>query len=423
MDQKEVFGIGEGDRVLQFASLSFDASLWELCMAWTSGACLYLSNSETLLAGQELARVVREGRITIATLPPTALTGIEAKEMEGMSRMIVAGEAVPSAISQMWSTGRRFFNAYGPTEVTVCGTVWESTGAGGKPPIGKPINNTRAYVLDHAMEPVPVGVVGELYIGGAGLARGYAGKPELTAERFVPDRVSGQTGERLYRTGDQCRWNQEGELEFIGRKDQQVKIRGYRIEIGEIEAVLKEHEEICDAVVTVQEKNAGEKLLVAYLVIRGGKKIETYELREYLHSRIPNYMVPSAFMRLGAIPLTASGKLDRQALKKWVFTPASDQQDPRNDTEALLAEVWKQVLRLERVGIHDSFFELGGDSIISLQVVARAQQQGVRITPRQLFESPTIAALATVAGHIDGDRIQTARQVSGEAKAQLVYPL
>ncbi|HKR12256.1 MAG TPA: amino acid adenylation domain-containing protein [Pyrinomonadaceae bacterium] len=268
-------------------------------------------------------------------------------------------------------------------------------------PIGRPINNTTAYVLDQRMEPAPIGVVGELYVGGAGLAREYLRRPELTAEKFVPHPHSATPGARLYRTGDHVRWLADGTLEFVGRIDQQVKVRGFRVELGEIESALNEHVEVRESVVLARKDQPGERRLVAYLVARnGGLTAGSAELREFLRERLPEYMVPGAYVQLDSLPLTANGKVDRRAL------PAPDQQGenreeyvaPRTHVEEILCGIWEQVLDLEQVGIRDKFFDLGGDSIYTVRVVALAQAQGVRVSLQQLFQYQTIEELAAVVG-------------------------
>jgi amino acid adenylation domain-containing protein/non-ribosomal peptide synthase protein (TIGR01720 family) len=419
------YGIETGDRGSQVAGTGFDASEWETWPYLAAGASLQIAGESERGSAKDLREWLAAKDVTISFLPtPLAEAVMRLGEWKArrLQRILTGGDRLQERPPDNWSV--EVINHYGPTECTVVATAARVEKPGkSSPSIGKPISNTQVYVLNNAqdMQPAPVGVVGELYIGGAGLARGYTGQPHLTAERFVPDGLSGRAGERLYRTGDQCRWNEAGELEFIGRKDQQVKIRGYRIEIGEIEAALKEHEEVAEAVVTVQERESGEKALIAYVVAVAEKEFDSSGLRQYLQARLPAYIVPSAFVQLNAIPLTASGKLDRQALKKWEFISKSDQHDPRSETETLLAEIWKQLLRLERVSIHDSFFELGGDSIISLQVVARAGQQGIRITPRQLFEFPTIAELAAAAQRPQSEREDSSGQ--GRAVFPSTYPL
>jgi acyl carrier protein len=288
-------------------------------------------------------------------------------------------------------------NHYGPTETTVvatAGVVDTQEETERLPSIGRPIHNTRIYLLDRRGQPVPQGVAGELYVGGAGVARGYLNRPELTAERFLPDPFRSD-GESMYRTGDQARYRSDGAIEFLGRLDNQVKIRGYRIEIGEIEEALSHHPEVLACAVSVRE-DGPEKRLVGYVVPRDGPSVS--ELRSFLKTTLPGYMIPPAFLFLDALPLTPNGKVDRRAL------PAPDQsrpdlegafQGPRNPVEETLAGIWAQVLGLERVGIHDNFFDLGGHSLLATQVFSRLRQAfRVGLPLRALFETPTIAALA-----------------------------
>ncbi|HEU0147318.1 MAG TPA: condensation domain-containing protein, partial [Bradyrhizobium sp.] len=290
------------------------------------------------------------------------------------------------------------FNAYGPTESSVCTTMFRCGDS--KPPIGHPLPNTRTYVLDVRMQPVPVGVAGELYIGGAGLARGYLLRPGLTAERFLPNPFT--PGERLYRTGDLVRWRADGELDYLGRLDTQVKLRGFRIELGEIEAALLAQDSIAQAVVVAREEGAAKRL-VAYVVPHQNDSPDVGELRRALQQTLPDYMVPAAIMRLDHLPLTPNGKLDRNALPVPDRHRDADHQPPRNPVETVLAGLFAEVLGIDRVGIHDNFFELGGDSIQSIQVVSRARAAGVAITPKQIFQYQTVATLAQVA-----DQSQTA---------------
>ncbi|MBV9773995.1 MAG: AMP-binding protein, partial [Gemmatimonadetes bacterium] len=298
--------------------------------------------------------------------------------------------------------GVRIWVMYGPTEAAIMCAAQRLDGElpAARHPIGRPLGNATLYVCDPSRSPVPVGVPGELCLGGAAVARDYLGRPELTAERFAPDPFGAGPGARLYRTGDRARWLADGTLEFLGRIDQQVKIRGFRIEPGEIEATLERHPAVRAAVVTVREDVPGDRRLVAYVVPVEGQAPDVAELRAHLRETLPDYMVPSAFVALEELPLNANGKVDRRALPAPEGRLATREAyvAPRTDTERALAEVWKQLLRVEQVGIHDNFFELGGDSILSIQVVARAQRAGVRVTPRQVFEHPTVAELARVAG-------------------------
>ncbi|HEU4535106.1 MAG TPA: AMP-binding protein, partial [Polyangiaceae bacterium] len=289
----------------------------------------------------------------------------------------------------------RIVNHYGPTETTVGALTWEAGDdhlAAGMP-IGRPIANVRAYVLDQSLQPVPVGVVGELYVGGAGVARGYHGRPAQTAERFVPDPFSPTAGGRLYKTGDRARHRPDGAIEFLGRADDQIKRRGYRIERGEIEARLRELPGVREAVVAVRAVGGADRL-VGYVVTHDGASAEPAALLGALSKQLPEYMVPSHLVPLPALPLTPNGKIDRKALPepgREGKAPAGDFAAPRDEVEAALCQIWADILGRERIGIHDSFFTLGGDSIQSLQAIARANQRGIRLTPKQLFDHPTVA--------------------------------
>ncbi|WP_394831236.1 non-ribosomal peptide synthase/polyketide synthase [Pendulispora rubella] len=394
--QAAQFAVTPRDRVLQFASMSFDASVFEMCMALLQGATLVLADAATVGSPVDLAASIREQAITLVTLPPSMLAVLDA-HLPSLRLIVTAGDRCTESIVRTWSEGRSLVNAYGPTETT----IWASahlcrTDDAGAPSIGRPILNTRTYVLGPELDPLPVGVPGELYIGGITVGRGYVGRPELTAERFLADPFAAGSGARLYRTGDVARWRGDGTLEFLGRADHQVKIRGFRIELGEIEAALSAHAKVTACAVLACQDGPGERSLVAYLV--GEEPLSVPELREYLQATLPAYMVPAIFVQLPALPLNPAGKVDRKAL------PAPDEtsrlssgavyEAPRNTTEATLADIWAKVLRQARVGIHENFFEAGGDSILTIQVVARANRAGLPMTPRLLFQHPTVAELA-----------------------------
>jgi len=353
------------------------------------------------LLGEVLAEVLARRGVTHALIPPSALATVpDAVAGEGLpafQTLIVGGEACTAALVGRWAPGRRMINAYGPTESTVVATWSQPLSPGGPPPIGRPIANTRAYVLDAALRPVPPGVPGELYIAGAGLARGYLKRPGLTAERFVANPF-GAPGSRMYRTGDLVRWRPDGVIDYLGRADDQVKIRGFRIELGEVESALRQHPDVAEGVVIAREDEPGHKRLVAYLVPVGdGEAPDTPALRRFLAETLPDYMVPSAFVTLDALPLSPNGKLDRKAL------PAPDlgagvagaYVAPRTEAEAVLAGIWAEVLGVDGVGVEDNFFELGGDSILSLRIVSRAKAAfDVTLTPRDVLTARTVFALA-----------------------------
>ncbi len=408
--QIKIFGVQSDSRILQFASLSFDASISEMVMSLCSGAQLCLAKSDDLLPGHTLMQLLRQHAITHLTLPPTALSILPREEELDLQCLIVAGESCSPELVAGWSKGRRVFNAYGPTEATVCATIFENSAEyQDKLPIGSPIANTQIYILDNHQMLVPIGIPGELHIGGAGVARGYLNRPELTVAKFIPnpfvdfgwDSNNPKSEARLYKTGDLARYLPDGNIEYLGRIDNQVKIRGFRIELGEIEAVLAQYPDVRENAVIVHEISQTDKRLVAYFVPHKGQLIENTALRDFLKERLPDYMIPSALVTLEALPLTPNGKIDRRALSQLsVNRKVSKEQlvAPRTPEEELLAGIWADVLGVERVGVHDNFFELGGDSIISIQVISRANQAGdLQLTPRQLFQHQTIAELATVA--------------------------
>ena len=387
-------GAGPGSRVLQFAALGFDATVWELVMALGSGATLVVPDTDRL-AGDDLAAVLREQRITHLTLPPTVLATVPADSLPDLETLVVAGEACIPELTTRWAPGRRMFNAYGPTESTVCASI-SSELAPGPAPIGRPVLNTRLYVLDDVLQPAPAGVPGELYVAGEGLARGYAGRPGLTASRFLADPF-GDAGSRMYRTGDVVRWTADGELEYLGRSDEQVKIRGFRVETGEVASVLLRHPAVARAAVIVR---AGR--LLAYAVPEAGQPAGADELRRHLQQELPEHMVPAAVVLLGDIPRTPHGKIDQGALPDPEQT--SDRgRAPRTPQEELLCVLFAQVLDVPRVGPEDSFFDLGGHSLLATRLIIRIRKAfRCELPPRALFASPSPAELAVVLGEGGG---------------------
>jgi amino acid adenylation domain-containing protein/non-ribosomal peptide synthase protein (TIGR01720 family) len=412
------FEVTGKDRILQFASITFDAAVEEIFVCLTRGAALVLRSDAMLASAASFLDACRDQRITVVDLPTAywheltrQITAGSHALPDALRLVIIGGErALPERLTnwqQSVGSRVRLINTYGPTEATVVATTWEAShlsepqGVVQEVPIGRPVANAQVYVLDRNLQPVPVGVPGELCIGGRGLARGYLNRPELTAERFILNPFDQESGSRLYRTGDLVRWLPDGHLVYVGRLDDQVKIRGFRIELGEIESVLGEYEAVAGAVVLAPEDATGQKRLVAYVVPQEGASPSVEDLRGFLGQRLPNYMVPSALMLINKFPTTPSGKIDRKALPALDNTRPeleSDYLTPRTEAESTLARIWQDVLRLDRVGVNDNFFELGGDSILSIQVVARASQAGLSLTPRELFQHQTIAELAQVAG-------------------------
>jgi amino acid adenylation domain-containing protein/non-ribosomal peptide synthase protein (TIGR01720 family) len=409
---QETYRLDARDAVLQKASFGFDFSVWECFAPLWAGARLVLAEPGRQGDGDHLVRVIAEHRVTFVHFVPSMLAAfLEAEGVEtctSLRQVFSGGEALTPELRDraLARLAAPLDNQYGPTEISIDTTRWVcAPGAPGAPgddrhrvPIGRPIANSRLYVVDAELRPAPAGVAGELLVGGPGVVRGYLRRPDLTAERFVPDPFGGDPGGRLYRTGDLARWLPDSTLDFLGRLDHQVKVRGFRIELGEIEAALAALPGVREAAVLAREEAAGHRRLVAYVAgDLGGMAGDELRasLQERLRERLPDYMVPAAFVALAALPLNASGKVDRKAL------PVPEQPEaqecyvaPRSREEEVLAAVWAQVLRLPRVGVDDNFFALGGDSILSVQIVARARQAGLLFGVREIFEHPTVAGLA-----------------------------
>lgn len=399
------------DRVLQLASINFDASILEICAALHAGATLVMTKKTDVL-GPALATLLKNRKITWALIPPALLSHQEPVALPDLKTLLVGGDACSAALAKKWSQGRRFFNAYGPTEVTIWATLAEVDGSG-PPPIGKPIPNAQVYILDAQLVPQPIGLPGELHIGGAGLARGYLNRPDLTAEKFIPHPFSSAAEDRLYKTGDLARFLPDGNIEFLGRIDHQVKIRGFRIELGEIETVLRTSPAVSDTLVIARDDlpgSVGEKSLVAYLVkSKHDMAGDSALLRTHLRKQLPEYMLPAAYVWLDAFPLTPNEKIDRKALP----LPQSDTQTtgnlqaPRNEIERILATTWKTCLGLTDVSITENFFDLGGHSLLLAKVHAKlpAFLQD-KLSMVDLYKYPTIQSLAHfIESDIEEDQI------------------
>ncbi|MGW1052832.1 non-ribosomal peptide synthetase [Streptomyces sp. NPDC001130] len=400
--QLETFALTPQDRVLQWASASFDASIFEMTMAFGAGAELHLAGRDEVLPGPRLVRLLADSRITALTIPPSALSALPDCELPDLALLVAAGEALPHSLVDRWSAGRRMVNAYGPTETTVWATVQPvAAGDGGVPPIGAPVGGFRTYVLDAALDPVPAGAVGELCLAGPAVARGYLGLPARTAAAFVPD-PSGPPGTRMYRTGDLVRCREDGLLEFVGRADRQTKVRGFRIELGEIEAALGAHEGVRECAVVVldaageADSGSADARIIAYPVLYGAAGDSAKELRAFLETRLPEHMVPSAVVPLSRLPLTPNGKLDPAALPlPEQVVESEDKVRPRNAIEELVAGIWSEVLGVEDLGVNDDFFALGGNSLKATKFgirISRAAQ--VDIPLRQVLKARTLEKCA-----------------------------
>ncbi len=394
--QSRAFGVGPGSRVLQFASLSFDASISEVAMAVCSGATLVLAPADRIVPGADLVRTLTDHAVTHVTLPPSALAVMSPESLPGLSTLIVAGEACPEPIATAWSHGRRFFNAYGPTEASVCATICEYSGSG-VPTIGVPMPGARVYIVDAALRLVPMGIPGELCIGGAGVGRGYLGRPDLTAATFVPDPFSAVPGSRLYRTGDLARVRSDGTIEFLGRLDHQVKVRGFRIELDEVARALDAHPAVRQSVVTVVER-AGDRRLAAYFVAGdadGAQALSALEARVFLARTLPEYMVPAYVLRLDELPLTIAGKVDRTKLPPPGDAPTEATTAARDGVEDVVADLFRRLLGTSHIGPRENFFDAGGHSLLAVQLLARVRDTWhVEVGLREFFAAPTVEAVA-----------------------------
>ncbi len=394
--QRQACALGPGDRVLQFSSISFDASVWEISLALSSGAALVAARATDLLPGEPLAATLRGQDISCILLPPSALAHLPAGDFPRLRVLIAGGEASPLDLVARWAPGRKFINAYGPTENTVVATWAECAPADAAPPIGSPVPHSSAHVLGPDGLLALPGVPGELHVAGFGLSRGYLGRPGLTAERFAPNFLGGDAGGRLYRTGDLVRWRPDGRLDYLGRADRQVKVRGFRIELGEIEHALAAHPGVREAAVDVRRGPDGEAELVAWVALRPGGEENGGSLRAWLAERLPPHFLPGAWAFVPALPLTPSGKVDKAALPEPGRTVTELEARPApSPLVELVAGAFAEVLGTARVGPDDNFFELGGHSLVATRLVARLREGAAPGLPlRAVFEAPTPAALA-----------------------------
>ncbi|MET0645320.1 MAG: amino acid adenylation domain-containing protein, partial [Pyrinomonadaceae bacterium] len=407
-------GVTEHDRILQFASLSFDVAAEEFFAAWLSGARLVMRPGPSVTTPEQFVQFLEDEGVTLVNLPAsfwaewaTAVSERGCRVPAQLRRVIVGNEkTLPESLAKWQSAvGHQveWNNAYGPSETTITASNYEPrrgaerTGTGAVP-IGRPVMNATIYVLDQSQRLVPIGVAGELCIGGAGLARGYHGRPALTAEGFTPNPYGAAGGERMYRTGDLARYLPDGNIEFLGRVDEQVKVRGFRIELGEVEAVLSGHEGVREAAVVARPDGHGSNRLVAYVVESEGRAATTVELRRHLKDTLPEYMIPSAFVTLEALPLTPNGKIDRRRLPETDGARPELEEvyvAPRSEIERVMAGVWQEALKVEKIGVHDNFFNLGGHSLLLVQVHSRLREVlQAEVSIIEMFKYPTVSALA-----------------------------
>ncbi|MDF5712684.1 MAG: amino acid adenylation domain-containing protein [Rhizonema sp. NSF051] len=392
---EQVLLVKPQSRLLQFASISFDVSIFEIATALTAGACLYLANKETLLPSQSLLDFLAAHKISHSFLCPSVLSMLPHATLSDLQTIGVGGEACSAELVTQWAQGRRFFNCYGQTESTVNAAIALVEANGKKPLIGQPLSNTRIYILDAYNQLLPPGIPGELCIAGVGLARGYLNRPQTTAEKFLEVELFGKI-ERIYKTGDLARWNSDGNLEYLSRIDAQVKLRGFRIELGEIEAILLQHPSVKEAVVILSEADNNPRL-VAYLTVAEKSINLGGQLKDYLKIRLPNYMIPSQIIVLDKLPISPNGKLDRRALPTPDITTSTESEMPVTSIEELLATLWQSLLKVKFVSRSDNFFELGGNSLLATQLIARIRDTfGVELPVRKVFEQSVLSELATV---------------------------
>jgi acyl-CoA synthetase (AMP-forming)/AMP-acid ligase II len=384
---------------LQCHTLAFDVAAWEIFGALLRGGSVVVVPEAVTAAPEDFHALLVSEQVTVLTQTPSAVRALSPEGLESAT-LVVVGEACPAEVVDRWAPGRVMINAYGPTETTMCVAISAPLTPGAGVAIGAPVAGAALFVLDKWLHPVPAGVIGELYVAGAGLAHGYVGRAGLTASRFVACPFGGP-GARTYRTGDLVRWDADGQLQYLGRADEQVKIRGYRIELGDVQSALTVLDGVEQAVVVAREDRPGDKRLVGYVTESSIGTVDPAAARNALADRLPPYMVPTAVVVLDALPLTVNGKLDTRALPAPEYSDADQYRAPTDAVEEILSGIYAQVLGLERVGVDDSFFDLGGDSILSMQVVARARAAGLLCRPRDIFVEQTVARLARVAGVAD----------------------
>jgi amino acid adenylation domain-containing protein len=408
--RQSAFPLLASDRFLHKASFSFDISVWEIFGTLLSGAQLVLADAGRQGDSSYLVRLMAQQQITVAHFGPSMLTVVleeaELSRCRSLRRVFCGGEALTRQLEERFfeRLEAELYQQYGPTETTVDVTFWrcereKREERGRRIPIGRAMWNTQVYILDERMEIVPVGMAGEMYVGGESLARGYLRRGDITAERFIPDPYGVEAGSRLYRTGDVARYLPTGEIEYVGRADYQVKIRGFRIELGEIEAALSTHPSVSECVAIVRGDSSGGQRLIGYVVLREGEnEVEESEIKEQLRRRVPEYMIPSRIVKLEQMPLTPNGKVDRKRLPEpGVEQRGREYEEPRTDVEKAIAEMCEELLGVERVGINDDFFELGGHSLLAMQLISRVRERfSIDLPLQRLFISPNIENLAVL---------------------------
>jgi amino acid adenylation domain-containing protein len=381
-------------RFIHAMSFSFDAATSVLFTALCSGAALYI-----LRRDQTLDEILNKYKITHLQAIPSMLVNLPDKNFPTLQLITVGGETCPVDLAEKWAKGRRFFNVYGPTETTIRATAYQYIQGSKKLPIGRPIDNVQVYILDRHIQPVPIGVPGEIYIGGAGLAKGYLNRPKLTAEGFITNPFDPNAKSRLYKTGDLARYLPDGNIEFLGRIDEQVKIRGFRIELGEIESTIKKISAVKEALVVADKNKSGYDRLIGYIVPDHPQSLSEAQIKDFLNERLPHYMVPPFFVFLEKFLLTANGKIDRRALP--IPTVAHPKREsfiaPQGPVEEMVVELWQETLKIDLISTKDNFFELGGDSLLAVQFISRLYHlHDIDLPLRYLFEHPTIVQLAPV---------------------------
>lgn len=421
----EKFEIREGSKVSQFFSYNFDGAVGEMCMALMNGGRLEVVQAEGLEPGG-MIEAINERDISVGVYVPSMLRQMEAEELKGSRKVIMSvGEKCEWAMAKRWGKVSNFINGYGPTECTVYSHIWSGADEEEErkvTPIGKAIGNTRTYILDETLELVLAGVIGEIYVSGEGVGRGYLNEPEMTARKFLPNPFyndsDGPAYRRMYKTGDLGCYEADGNIQYTGRTDYQVKIRGFRIELGEIESVLNQHPLVKQAVAVAREDSESELRLVCYVVAEDEQRISVEELRQYLNENLPAYMMPSAIVTLEQMPLTSSGKIDRKGMPRPEEATAESEESyvaPRYEIEDVIAEIWARVLHVERVGVEDSFFERGGHSLLATQVISRiAKEFNVEVGMRSFFDEPTVEGLAR---RVVEEQL---KQMSGEEAAEII---